>query len=99
LFQAACMGGAYLSGLDLGSVEKAGRYGFNLGMAFQIVDDCLDLTGETQTLGKRAGLDLTKHDMTLPVLYLFQELAPAERSALAARFGSENGSEDLFRQV
>lgn len=97
LFQAACMGGAYLAGLDLPAVERLGRYGFGLGMAFQIVDDCLDLTGETQTLGKKAGLDLARHDMTLPVLYLFSDLDAAQKQALAARF--ESGSEDLFEEV
>ena len=98
LFQAACMGGAYLSGLDLEAVERLGRYGFGLGMAFQIVDDCLDLVGETETLGKKTGLDLTKHDMTLPVLYLFEELPPAEKTALVGRFQS-GGSPDLFKEV
>jgi octaprenyl-diphosphate synthase len=98
LFQAACMGGAYLSGMPLPTVEKVGRYGFGLGMAFQIVDDCLDLTGETATMGKKAGLDLTKHDMTLPILYLFSELTAGEKTGLLARF--QTGEPDaLFREV
>ncbi len=55
LFQAACMGGAYFSGAGMEGVQKMGEYGFNLGMAFQIVDDCLDIAGETEHLGKTAG--------------------------------------------
>ena len=98
LFQAACMGGAYLSGLELSVVEKLGNYGYALGMAFQIVDDCLDLVGETETLGKKAGLDLQKQDMTLPVLYLLEELGPSERASLISRWQTEDPQE-LFTTV
>lgn len=82
LFQAACMGGAYFSGTNRTNTEKLGQYGFSLGMAFQIVDDCLDLTGKTENLGKTAGLDIVKNDVTLPLLYLFRELRADEREAL-----------------
>jgi octaprenyl-diphosphate synthase len=98
LFQAACMGGGYLGRLDLGAVEKLGRYGFGLGMAFQIVDDCLDLAGESETLGKKAGLDLQKQDMTLPILYLLESLPADERGALIARWPAA-GPEELFKTV
>ena len=81
LFEAACMGGAYFSGTDLENIEKLGRYGYGLGMAFQIVDDCLDIVGETETLGKTAGLDVYKNEVTLPLLYLFSDLGPGEREA------------------
>jgi octaprenyl-diphosphate synthase len=85
LFQAACMGGAYFSGTSPENIEKLGRYGYGLGMAFQIVDDCLDLVGETETLGKTAGLDLNKSEVTLPLLYLFAELSDADRQDLTAQ--------------
>ena len=87
LFQAACMGGAYFSGTSMENIEKLGRYGFGLGMAFQIVDDCLDLVGETETMGKTAGLDLNKHEVTLPLLYLFEELSVSDRQELMAEMG------------
>ncbi len=82
LFQAACMGGAYFSGVARSSIEKMGRYGHALGMAFQIVDDCLDIVGNTEDLGKTTGLDILKNDVTLPALYLFQALEEADRRAL-----------------
>ena len=82
LFQAACMGGAYLAGTRQEVIENLGQYGFNLGMAFQIVDDCLDLTGETENLGKTTGLDIYKNDVTLPLLYLFHGLSAQERESL-----------------
>ena len=93
LFQAACAGGAYFGGADPATIEKFARYGFGLGMAFQIVDDCLDLTGETEHLGKNIGLDLYKNDVTLPLLYLFGSLDEPERATLlAVAKGDGNGA-------
>jgi octaprenyl-diphosphate synthase len=46
------------------------EYGFNIGMAFQIVDDLLDFTGEEGALGKPVGGDLVEGKMTLPVIHL-----------------------------
>jgi octaprenyl-diphosphate synthase len=45
-------------------------YGFNIGMAFQLVDDLLDFTGEEVVLGKPVGGDLREGKMTLPVIHL-----------------------------
>ena len=97
LFQAACVGGAYLSGEREESVEHLGNYGFNLGMAFQIVDDCLDLIGETENLGKTTGLDIHKNDVTLPLLYLFHGLGESERAILMAEI--QNNGDDIFEKI
>jgi octaprenyl-diphosphate synthase len=50
--------------------EALWDYGFNIGMAFQIVDDLLDFTGEEVALGKPVGGDLREGKMTLPVIHL-----------------------------
>ena len=97
LFQAACIGGAYLSGARKEIVENLGNYGFNLGMAFQIVDDCLDLIGETENLGKTTGLDIYKNDVTLPLLYLFHGLGDAERAALMVQI--QKDGHDIFEKI
>ncbi|MCE5342835.1 MAG: polyprenyl synthetase family protein, partial [Eubacteriales bacterium] len=65
---------AVLSGLMLAGATKRQRaageaYGQNLGMAFQIVDDLLDLQGDTLTLGKRTGMDAQRGKMTWPAVY------------------------------
>ena len=99
LFQAACMGGAYYSGLGEDAIERMGRYGFGLGMAFQVVDDCLDLVGETQTLGKTTGLDLTKNDVTLPLLYLLQGLPPTSREELTQRMKNNTVSFEEIKKM
>ncbi len=98
LFQASCAGGAYFASSDLALAEAMGRYGYGLGMAFQIVDDCLDLVGETETMGKKAGLDLTKNDMTLPLVMLFSTLSSQDAEDLRAYFQRET-SENVLRRV
>lgn len=97
LFQAACMGGAYFTGLGKADIEKLGSYGYNLGMAFQIVDDCLDLIGDTESLGKTVGLDIYKNDVTLPILYLFHSLGQPEKEKLLHSF--ENAQPGLFETI
>jgi geranylgeranyl pyrophosphate synthase len=59
LFEAAC---------SLGSAGSLGRFGLNLGIAFQIADDILDCSGETIETGKVAGTDLREGTPTLPLL-------------------------------
>jgi len=53
--------------------EHLYNYGRHLGLAFQIVDDILDFTGSTDTLGKPAGSDLKSGNLTAPVLYALEE--------------------------
>ena len=60
LFRASAMLGAELAGADRHDVEALGEYGFFLGLAFQIVDDLLDLTGDAEHMGKSAGIDLSQ---------------------------------------
>ncbi|MBZ0279707.1 MAG: polyprenyl synthetase family protein [Anaerolineae bacterium] len=60
LFRAAGVLGARLAGADEKAVEALGQYGYNVGLAFQIVDDILDLTADTSQLGKTSGIDLAQ---------------------------------------
>ncbi|MGQ9926169.1 MAG: polyprenyl synthetase family protein [Chloroflexaceae bacterium] len=69
LFEAACKAGMAAGGGSDAQIAALGRYGFDLGMAFQIVDDVLDFTGDEQTLGKPAGNDLRQGTITLPLIY------------------------------
>ncbi|ENH97341.1 heptaprenyl diphosphate synthase component II [Gracilibacillus halophilus YIM-C55.5] len=55
-------------------VEKAlFRYGYNIGMSYQIIDDILDFTGTEDQLGKPAGSDLLQGNITLPVIYALED--------------------------
>jgi octaprenyl-diphosphate synthase len=70
LFAAACQGGALLTAASKDRVEALKDYGYNLGMAFQIVDDILDFVGDEQEMGKPVGSDLSQGTLTLPSLLL-----------------------------
>ena len=79
LYAAACrLGGYYSVGAKAGGSTEARlraleEYGLELGIAFQIVDDCLDLDGDESVVGKSLGTDLSKGKITLPLLYLMQQ--------------------------
>ncbi len=68
LIRAACMLGCIAAGASPQQREAAADYAYGLGMAFQIVDDILDVTGDTATLGKPAGSDETQHKSTYVTL-------------------------------
>ena len=72
LFCLATESGAILSGAPEKSVEILKEYGYNLGIAFQIVDDILDFTGTEETLGKPTGSDLAQGTLTLPAMLLLK---------------------------
>jgi octaprenyl-diphosphate synthase len=60
--------------------EALRTYGFNLGLAFQIVDDVLDYTSEERILGKPIGGDLREGKVTLPVIFMLQKADAATRA-------------------
>ena len=58
------------------------RFGYHLGMAFQIVDDLLDFTADEAVTGKPSGLDLREHKVTLPLIHALPRMAPPQRRAV-----------------
>lgn len=66
------------------------RYGRELGLAFQIIDDLLDYEGDEATFGKRPGTDLRAAKLTLPLLLLRERLEPEARARLAAALGHDD---------
>jgi geranylgeranyl pyrophosphate synthase len=79
LFELAAGAPALLGPIKAETVAPARRFGYAVGMAFQIMDDVLDFTGDTSTLGKPVGQDLRQGVLTLPAL-LHLETHPAESS-------------------
>ncbi len=94
LFAAAARLGAHYAGARPEVVEGLTRYGRALGIAFQIVDDCLDVSGEETVVGKSLGSDLSEGKLTLPLLYLLQNERDA-RARLRPMMGRENGARRL----
>lgn len=80
LFETSAYTAAMISPVDDQIVDAMRRYGYQIGMAFQIVDDILDFTGEQSTVGKPVGSDLRQGLVTLPAL-LYIENYPDDPDA------------------
>ncbi len=85
LFSMAMESGAVLSEAPEKSVEALKDYGYNLGIAFQIIDDVLDFVGTEEEMGKPIGSDLAQGILTLPAMLILE------------RYPEENPVKRLFR--
>ncbi len=88
LTSVACRLGCSLSGGNDGLVAALSTYGNDLGIAFQIADDFLDLWGNTSEIGKTLGTDLAQGKITLPLIRLLQHDDPSIASAARAALGA-----------
>jgi octaprenyl-diphosphate synthase len=79
-----CELGAHYAGGDAVAVARLSSFGRNLGIAFQIADDLLDLEGNESATGKSLGTDLAKCKMTLPLIHCRENLGPHERKTFLA---------------
>lgn len=86
LIESSAKCGAFLAGFD---TNKFGEYGKNLGLAFQIVDDLLDITQDSKTLGKPALSDFKDGKTTLPYIYLYEKLNAKDKEILQSYFSKE----------
>jgi len=92
LIEAGCMASAYLKGYNVDDFQV---YGKNLGVAFQIVDDILDITQDSETLGKPAMNDFREGKVTLPYIYLYHSLDDEKREILKSYFKKELNEEEI----
>lgn len=79
LFSTCARLGAIVAGADPAVEERLGEYAWNVGMAFQLVDDILDFTARENVLGKPVGNDLWEGKVTLPLIYALEQASPEER--------------------
>jgi len=79
LFSACCQVGGIISHGKIFIQHALKGYGLNFGMAFQIVDDCLDLIGKREDLGKAVGVDFKMGELTLPILNLLAQTKEKNR--------------------
>jgi octaprenyl-diphosphate synthase len=80
LFAAACQVGALVADAGPAREEAMERFGLNLGIAFQLVDDALDYSAESATMGKAAGDDFRDGKITLPVILAYKQGSESERA-------------------
>ncbi|MCZ2344088.1 MAG: polyprenyl synthetase family protein [Bacteroidales bacterium] len=74
--------GALYAGAPEETADQLATYGRHLGIAFQIADDLLDLTGDTHTAGKTLGTDLEQQKLTLPLIHALHRLSPCDAEGL-----------------
>lgn len=98
LFAAAAELGAFLSETTPEKIGALKQFGLKLGTAYQIYDDCLDLVGDEDEIGKTLGSDLRKGKLTLPLIFLLQSARRAgdheELSALLLN-ADDSGQEKI----
>ncbi len=87
LFETSAQSAALIAKAPEGEMEALRHYGYEVGMAFQIIDDILDFTGDQATVGKPVGSDLRQGIVTLPVLE-FLDTHPGSAFAKPLREGS-----------
>ena len=98
LFAASAEMGAILSGAPEPEVHALHDYGYNLGMAFQIVDDILDFAGNEGDLGKPIGSDLRQGIITLPTIH-FLEAHPGDEVVTRVLSSRAEGDDEVRAAV
>lgn len=90
LLDACCHLGAHYAGAPADAVQRLRIYGEAVGIAFQIVDDLLDVMGDEAEVGKSLGRDAYEGELTLPLIHFLRAAPPANRARLRAILGTED---------
>lgn len=90
LFAAACRGAGILAGQDSASLERLTGFGLHLGIAFQMIDDVLDYTGDPEVTGKNVGDDLSEGKPTLPLIRVMSEGSEADRELVRSSLANKS---------
>ncbi|OGS42724.1 MAG: hypothetical protein A3K67_05940 [Euryarchaeota archaeon RBG_16_62_10] len=97
--RAGAMVGAHLAGGEAALVHELGEYGLKLGIAFQIVDDILDFTGDEGRIGKPVGMDLKEGLLTLPSLLAANASEEVRKSVMEVISSDDPSQEDVRKCV
>lgn len=97
LFEAAARIGAILAGAGAGEEEAMTSYGMRLGVAFQLIDDVLDYSGDLHETGKNLGDDLAEGKPTLPLIHAMRHGTPEHARLIRAAI--EQGGAENFQPV
>ncbi len=98
LFEMTSRSAAMISPVNESTVEAMRQFGYETGIAFQIVDDILDFTGDQSTVGKPVGSDLLNGLVTLPAIY-YAESQPADDDVKSLSDGGWANEERMTRLI
>jgi octaprenyl-diphosphate synthase len=100
LMRACGLLGGTLAAAEPQTLARLGEYGLNLGMAFQVSDDLLDLCGTEEEMGKTLGRDLAKGDLTLPLIRFLNTSGKAARQEMVASMAAaHSGGLERIRRL
>src|ERR1041384_3233101 len=99
LFQTGAKVGAYLAGANSGLIDVMEQYGLNMGIAFQMVDDILDVVGHAELLGKPTGMDLRDGNPSLPIILALNEGQAAVRDGFEDTHPTAGQIEDAINAI
>ena len=89
LMSFCCRAGGLIGRVPPKEIDSLANYGLNLGIAFQIVDDCLDLVGTEERAGKSLGSDLLEGKLTLPLIFTIGRATEKDRELIRHTFNSK----------
>jgi octaprenyl-diphosphate synthase len=99
LFSACARLGAVVAGANEEAESRLGEFAWNLGIAFQLVDDILDFTANEAVLGKPVGNDLREGKVTLPLIYALESCVNGDRAAVEGVLRDRNYDDVPFTDV
>ncbi len=91
--------GAILAKAPIRKEKALYNFGLNLGIAFQLVDDCLDYVGKEEVLGKKVGSDLREGKLTLPLIFALKQSNEEERRSIEEVISGKSEKDDLINVV
>jgi octaprenyl-diphosphate synthase len=94
LYAASCRVGAEYAGGSEAEIAALDAFGLGIGMAFQVIDDVLDLVGDEKVVGKSLGTDLQRQKMTLPLIHFMQTGDRAKVAQVRKALSSGRGFEE-----
>ncbi|MGD8984670.1 MAG: polyprenyl synthetase family protein [Desulfobacteraceae bacterium] len=99
LISAACACGAIISRAEKRTVDQLAQFGFNCGVAFQLMDDLLDYTSSQNAFGKPVGKDLKEGKITLPLIYTLPSIEGTEIQRLEDLFRNQKADDEDYRKL
>ncbi len=99
LFSAACEAGSLVGALPPDHMAKLSEFGEHIGIAFQMIDDVLDIVGDEEMMGKPTGNDLRDGRVTLPVIVALRNAGDADARRMVDLISSRASSEPDWKEV
>ncbi|MHC4738142.1 MAG: polyprenyl synthetase family protein [Planctomycetota bacterium] len=99
LFSSSCELGGLLSGADKTETSSLREFGLNVGIAFQITDDLIDIIGDESKTGKSLGSDVDKDKLTLAVIHLLRTVDEQERDVVKDRLSNSSRNKEALVEM